>query len=305
MLDIVILTGMSGAGKSLAVNFFEDMGYFCVDNLPPMILPALVKTFLSGQGGEGFGVSKLAFVVDVRSNELLKGMGPALEEIEEVGCLYKIVFLEASDQVLINRFRQTRRTHPLAGRIGISEAIVKERTKLLGIRARATHVIDTSMLAAPALRDELYRIISRDKTEEKLSVLIESFGFKYGIPVDCDNIYDVRFLPNPFYDPELKPLSGKDKQIGDYLLSYPETGKFIQSLGELISFTLPYYIREGKARLVIGLGCTGGRHRSVFLTETLGDLLKREGYEVSVYHRDIDKDPRYAAPPVVNENINK
>jgi len=303
MLDIVILTGMSGAGKSLAANFFEDMGYFCIDNLPPVVLPSLVSTFLKGQGGEGFGVDKLAFVVDIRSNELLNGMGPALAEIEKEGCPYKIVFLEASDQVLINRFRQTRRLHPLAGTIGLTEAIEKERKKLLGIRARATHVIDTSMLASPALRDELYRIISREKMEEKLTILVESFGFKYGIPVDCDNIYDVRFLPNPFYDPALKPLSGKDQGIVDYLQSFSETQEFLKSLCELSLFTLPFYIREGKARLVIGIGCTGGRHRSVFAVETLAKKLSESGYTVSIYHRDIDKDPRYAAPPTRNEGV--
>ena len=301
-MKIVILTGMSGAGKSLAANFFEDMGYFCVDNLPPVILPSLVGTFLKGQGGEGFGIEKLAFVVDIRSNELLSGMDSALQDVEEMGCPYEIVFLEASDQVLIHRFHQTRRLHPLAEKFGLTEAIEKERKMLSGIRERATFVVDTSMLAIPALRNELYRIISREREEEKLSILVESFGFKYGIPVDCDNIYDVRFLSNPFYESDLKHLSGKDEGISEYLLGYPETQAFIRSLGELSVFTFPFYIREGKARLVIGIGCTGGRHRSVYVAEALGENFRKEGYAVSVYHRDIDKDPRYAAPPVVSEN---
>ena len=301
MHDIIILTGMSGAGKSQAGNFFEDRGYFCVDNLPPVMLPPLVRTFLSGQGGEGFGIEKLAFVVDIRSNELLRGVGPALQELEEMGCAYKIVFLEAADQVLINRFRQTRRLHPLAVNIGLTEAIEKERTMLLGIRARATHVIDTSFLAIPALRDELFRVINATREQGKMSILIESFGFKYGIPVDCDNTYDVRFLPNPFYLPDLKPLSGKDDGIAQYLQDFPETEIFLNHIQQITTFTLPLYEREGKARLVIGIGCTGGRHRSVYITEKLAESLGKEDYSVKIFHRDIDKDPRYAAPPAIKD----
>ena len=301
MQDIIILTGMSGAGKSQAGNFFEDRGYFCVDNLPPVMLPSLVRTFLSGQGGEGFGIEKLAFVVDIRSNDLLRGMGPALHELEELGCAYKIVFLEASDQVLINRFRQTRRLHPLAINIGLTEAIEKERNMLLGIRARATHVIDSSFLAIPALRDELFRVIHSDKEQGKMSLLVESFGFKYGIPADCDNIYDVRFLPNPFYDPDLKPLSGTDEGIKKYLHTFPETDTFLEYIQKISLFTLPLYLQEGKARLVIGIGCTGGRHRSVYIAEKLAEVLQKNGYPAKVFHRDIDKDPRYAAPPTRKE----
>ena len=301
MLDIVILTGMSGAGKSMAADFFEDTGYFCIDNLPPPTLSNLVSTFLRGQGGEGFGIHKLAFVIDIRSNELLRGMGKALQDIEDMGCLYKMIFLEADTQVLINRFRQTRRRHPLDENIGLTEAIRKERDALASLRAAATHVIDTSLLAASALREELHKIIYKDQGQQKVSVLVESFGFKYGIPVDCDNIYDVRFLPNPFYDAGLKHLSGKDEGIGLYLREFPETDEFIMSVKALSLLTLPFYLREGKSRLVIGIGCTGGRHRSVYIAECLSQLIRGEGYETVVYHRDIDKDPRYAAPPVQTE----
>ncbi len=293
-MDIVILTGMSGAGKSQAANFLEDLGYFCIDNLPPVLLPELVKTFLKGQGGEGFGISRLAFVVDIRSNEFLRGFGPAIQEINSLGCPYQIIFLEASDQVLINRYRQTRRSHPLATGIGITEAIAKERQMLLGIRARSTHIIDTSMMATAALRNELYRIIDDGVSDQRISVLVESFGFKYGIPVDCDNIYDVRFLPNPFYEPELKPLSGKDPAIGEFLRGFPETEYFLNKQVEILAYSLPFYIREGKTRLVIGIGCTGGRHRSVFLAEAMTAALIAAGYPTSTYHRDIEKDPRYA-----------
>jgi UPF0042 nucleotide-binding protein len=294
-MDLIILTGMSGAGKSLAANFLEDQGYFCIDNLPPMILPELVRTFTKGQGGDGYGISKIAFVVDIRSNELLKGFDAAMEEIDQIACPYQIIFLEAADQMLVNRYRETRRKHPLSDGIGLSDAISRERDMLLGIRERATHVIDTSMMAIPALREELFRIISGESTNQSISILVESFGFKYGIPVDCDNIYDVRFLPNPFYEPNLKLLSGNDPEIKEYLLQHPETVTYIAKQTELLSFLMPFYVREGKVRLMIGVGCTGGRHRSVFIAEELAAGLKKAGIQASVYHRDIGKDPRYAA----------
>jgi UPF0042 nucleotide-binding protein len=294
-MDIIILTGMSGAGKSLAANFLEDQGYFCIDNLPPVILPELVRTFTKGQGGEGYGISKMAFVVDIRSNELLPGFDAAIEEIEDCGCPYRIIFLEAADQVLVNRYRESRRRHPLSGEIGLSEAISLEREMLQGIRERATHVIDTSMMAVAALREELFRIISQGADEQRLAILIESFGFRYGIPVDCDNIYDVRFLPNPFYEAELKLHRGNDPEIRDYLMKYPETAEFIAKQTEILAYLLPFYIREGKVRLMIGIGCTGGRHRSVFIAEEIAAKLNAMDFQTSVYHRDIGKDPRFAA----------
>ncbi len=295
-MDVIILTGMSGAGKSQAANFLEDMGYFCIDNLPPMILPELARTFIKGQGGEGFGITKLAFVVDIRSNELLRGVGPALQELEAIGCPYRIIFLEASDETLISRYRQTRRRHPLSDGIGLSESIHLEREMLRGIRARATYTIDTSMMANAALRDELYGIIAENDKGPRMKVLVESFGFKYGIPTDCDNIYDVRFLPNPFYEPQIKLMSGKDEGIRRYLEGFPETEEFLRRQSEILAYTLPYYIREGKARLVIGVGCTGGRHRSVYIAEMLAKHLTELGYGAAVQHRDIVKDPRYASP---------
>ncbi len=301
-MDLVILTGMSGAGKSLAVNYLEDQGYFCIDNLPPMILPELVRTFIKGQGGEGYGIDKLAFVVDIRSNELLKGFDAAMEEVDQMACPYRIIFLEAADQVLVNRYRETRRRHPLATGIGLSEAISRERVMLQELRERATHVIDTSMMAIPALREELQRIISRGIDEQSISVLVESFGFKYGIPVDCDNIYDVRFLPNPFYETHLRMSSGHDQDIKDYLLSYPETKDFINRQADLLKYLMPFYVREGKVRLMIGVGCTGGRHRSVYIAEELANRLTAHGIHSAVHHRDIGKDPRFA---VINPDPEK
>ncbi len=294
-MDLIILTGMSGAGKSQAAHFLEDQGYFCIDNLPPMVLPELVKTFLKGQGGEGFAIDKLAFVVDVRSNEYLKGFGKAINEIKNLECPYRIIFLEANDQVLVSRYRQTRRKHPLSEGLSLVEAIEKERTLMRGIRARATHIIDTSLIALSALKEELLHIIEVED-ENSMDIHIESFGFKYGIPGDCDVTCDVRFLPNPFYIPELKLLSGKDQEIVDFLEGYAETEQYYEKIMDLMCFSVPFYIREGKARLSIGVGCTGGRHRSVYMAERLFQGLKDAGYRVSIHHRDIDKDPRYLHP---------
>ena len=291
-MDVIILTGMSGAGKSQAVNFLEDQGYFCIDNLPPLVLPELVGTFLKGQGGEGYAINKLAFVVDIRSNELLKGFGKAINEIKAMGCPYRIIFLEANDQVLVSRYRQTRRKHPLSEGLSLVEAIEKERGQMRGIRARATHVIDTSMMGLPGLREELLNIIEVEDNST-MDIHIESFGFKYGLPGDCDISCDVRFLPNPFYIPELKLLSGKDQDIITFLEKYEETNQYYEKIMDLLTFSIPYYIREGKARLSLGVGCTGGRHRSVYMAERLYQGLKASGYRVSLHHRDIDKDPRY------------
>lgn len=291
-MDVIILTGMSGAGKSQAVHVLEDQGYFCIDNLPPLVLPELVRTFLKGQGGEGYAINRLAFVVDIRSNEFLKGFGKAMNELKALECPYRIIFLEANDQVLVSRYRQTRRKHPLSDGISLVEAIAKERSMLRGIRARATHVLDTSMMALSALREELLHIIEAEEVST-MDIHIESFGFKYGLPGDCDISCDVRFLPNPFYDPNLKMLSGKDEAIVEFLEGYEETKQYYEKMMDLFLFSIPFYIREGKARLSVGVGCTGGRHRSVYMAERFFEGLKKAGYRVSIHHRDIDKDPRY------------
>lgn len=291
-MELIFLTGMSGGGKSQAAVFFEDQGFFCIDNLPPMILPEIVKTFKKGQGGEGYGIEKIAFVVDVRSKELLKGFDAALKLIDEMECAYKIVFLEASDAVLVSRYKQSRRKHPLGKELSLTEAISKERRMLQGIRGKATYVIDTSDMAITALREELGTIIE-DDSSTGMSIMVESFGFKYGLPADCDNVIDVRFLPNPFYIPQLQLHSGKNSEIADYLNEFEETKEFLNRQISLYSYLIPYYIREGKGRLHIGVGCTGGRHRSVYVAETIYKSLLEQGYKVIIHHRDIDKDPRY------------
>jgi len=302
-MDLIILTGMSGAGKSQAAAYFEDQGYFCIDNLPPVFLPDLVKTFMGiSEAPEGEApavpqqtVDKLCLVVDVRSRDLLDGFDAAMLRLDELGCPYRIVFLEASDNILVSRYRQTRRKHPLTSEMSLVDAIAAERNMLNGIRGRATHIIDTSMTTLSALRREL-RVVLDEGDMQGISLFIQSFGFMYSIPSDCDDVLDVRFLQNPFWVEDLKLLSGLDAPIEDYLMSFPETQEFLNKLEDLFGFMIPFYVREGKSRLNIGIGCTGGRHRSVFIANQLGKILEKAGYRTIVHHRDIDRDPRYVKP---------
>ena len=292
-MDLIILTGMSGAGKSQAVAFFEDNGYFCIDNLPPQFLPEFVSMFSKGEG-DSAGTDKVAFVVDVRSRELLRGLDNALKKIdEELSIPYRIVFLEASDEVLVSRYRQTRRKHPLTDEMSLTDAIAAERKMLENVRGRATNVIDTTLMPISSLKKALRALLEDDGKVGGISVFVESFGFMYGIPVDCDNVFDVRFLPNPYWVEELKMMSGKDKEIEEDLQGFEETGECEGKLADLFEFSIPFYIREGKSRLHIGIGCTGGRHRSVYMAERLASRLDALGYRVAVHHRDIYRDPRY------------
>ena len=291
-MDLIILTGMSGAGKSQAAAYFEDHGYFCIDNLPPVFLPNIVDTF-SGKGEEGIpAVDKLCLVVDIRSKSLLKGFDAAIRRIEDMGVNYRIVFLEASDNVLVSRYRQTRRRHPLTEEMSLTDAIISERKLLERLRGRATNVIDTTMMPLSSLRKEL-RVVLEEADTQGLSIFVQSFGFMYGLPSDCDDVIDVRFLPNPFWVEKLQMLCGKDKPIEDYLLGFEETNVFLDKIKDLLKYMIPFYITEGKSRLNIGVGCTGGRHRSVFIAEMIGKYLEEEGYKTVINHRDIDRDPRY------------
>ncbi len=291
-MELLFLTGMSGAGKSAAVRYLEDCGYFCMDNVPPYVLPDLVKSFYRGRSGEGFSTPKLAFVVDVRSQEYLDGFDEALAEIdEEVGCPYKVIFLEASDSVLISRYQQTRRKHPLAKKKGsLTQALQEERKMLTDIREVATIVIDTSLMTDAELCKNIGEIIDNED-KQSILVIVESFGFKYGLPVDCDYIFDVRFLPNPFYFPQLRNYTGKDEEIANYLEGFSETAEFNYMTSELLRYVIPYYEKEGKGSVHIGVGCTGGRHRSVYCAETIAARLGESGIKCIISHRDIDKEP--------------
>jgi RNase adapter protein RapZ len=291
-MEVVILTGMSGAGKTVAANYLEDMGYFCVDNAPLPVLKSMLNTFIKWEKQGGVHVNKVAFVVDVRNVSLASSeeQSNVFSEIEKLGVKYRIVFLEASDQEIINRYKQSRRNHPLAREMGILQALKMEREMMGRIKQMASDVIDTSIIEQSDLRDILYKMLSDDTTEAKMTILVHSFGFKYGIPVDSDNIVDVRFIPNPYYIPELKNLCGLDRKVKNYVLSFPETEIFMEKIRDAILFAIPYYVREGKVRLNIGIGCTGGRHRSVVLAEEMGRFLKKQGFQTSVFHRDLEND---------------
>lgn len=289
-MEMVILTGMSGAGKSLAVNFLEDMGYFCIDNVPPQMLESMVQTFSKWESGKGLSVSKIAFVVDIRSVAMFSGLKPAFESIDKIGIPYRIIFLDASDQVLINRYKQSRRNHPLADGTGIAEGITLERNLMSQIKEMTPDVINTTNLDPPELREILYKMLSKNDNETMMSIFIQSFGFKYGIPMDCDNIIDVRFIPNPYYITELKPMSGLDAPVRENVMSFPETKEFMEKLTDILLYAIPFYSREGKVRLNIGIGCTGGRHRSVALTEELGRRMIEKGLNVAINHRDLNND---------------
>lgn len=291
-MEILFLTGMSGAGKSAAVRYLEDCGYFCMDNVPPYVLPDLVKSFFRGRNGEGFSTPKLAFVVDVRSQEYLDGFDEALALIdEEVGCPYKVIFLEASDPVLISRYQQSRRKHPLAKKKGsLTQALAEERKMLENIREIATVVVDTSLLTDAELCKAIGEII-KSEDGQNILVVVESFGFKYGLPVDCDYVFDVRFLPNPFYLPQLRNFTGKDPEIAKYLEGFRETDEFNYMTSEILSFVIPFYEKEGKGSVHIGIGCTGGRHRSVYCAETIARKIAENGIKCIVNHRDVEKEP--------------
>lgn len=291
-MQVVILTGMSGAGKTVAANYLEDMGYFCVDNAPLQMLKSMMKTFLEWEKQDGVLINKVAFVIDARSLSMVspKEFDNAFKDFKKKKIPLRIIFLESSDQKLISRYKQSRRNHPLAKEQGITEALREEREMMSNIKEKASDVIDTTNIEGLELRDMLYKMLCCESGEPKLTVLVQSFGFKYGVPLDCDNIIDVRFIPNPYYNPELKNYCGLDKKIKDYVFSFEETNSFIEKIMDLMKFAIPYYVREGKVRIHLGIGCTGGRHRSVAIAESLGKMLKNESYSVTVFHRDLDKD---------------
>lgn len=278
--NFVIITGLSGAGKSNAIKVFEDMGYFCVDNLPAPLIPKFAELCVQSDGK----VSKIALVIDIRGDLFLDELNHNLDELHHMNMQYQILFLEASDDVLIQRFKETRRNHPLSPQGTISEGIRLERQKLSELRGRADKIIDTSRLKASELRAELRSQWA--EFSDKLSVSIITFGYKHGIPIDTDLLMDVRFIPNPFYIPELRPLTGRDPAVQEYVLRSAECQEFLQKFSALLKFLLPNYSKEGKTHLTIGIGCTGGQHRSIALGIKIGQILTEEGYTVNVKHRD-------------------
>jgi len=286
-MRFVIVTGLSGAGKTQAIRNLEDLGYFCVDNLPPTLIPKFAEACYNTDGR----IDKIALVIDIRSGKFFDDLFVSLKHLKESGYKYEILFLEASDEVLIKRFKESRRKHPLAPDGRLLNGILMERNRLREVKDRADNIIDTSKLAPRELREEITKIYSEEgQIETQLIITILSFGFKYGIPVDSDLAFDVRFLPNPYYIPELKKYSGNDKPVSDYVMSFKETISFIDKLEDMLQFLIPNYLKEGKRQLIVSIGCTGGRHRSVTIANAIYNRLKDYGHKVNIDHRDIEED---------------
>lgn len=287
-MRFVIVTGMSGAGKSSALKMLEDVGYFCIDNLPISLVPKLAE-LLAVPNAE---INKVALGMDIRSSYGSDTLGKALDELEGQGITYELLYLDASDDVLVKRYKETRRSHPLAGSGRVDQGIMQERAALLPLRRRADYILDTSRLLIRELKQEINSIFVENKEYKNLYITVLSFGFKYGIPSDADLLFDVRFLPNPYYVEDLRAKSGNDREVQEYVMENGKAEEFLEKLTDMLRFLLPNYITEGKTQLVIGIGCTGGKHRSVTLANALYEtLLETEGnYGVKIEHRDIEKD---------------
>ena len=289
-MKLVIVTGMSGAGKTIALKMLEDIGFYCVDNLPISLVDKFVQLV-----SEGTSIEKAALGLDIRSGEELGNLDEILENWRRSNVDVQVLFLDANDAVLIKRYKETRRTHPLAGAGRLENGIEKEREKLAFLKRVADYIIDTSMLLTRELRKELEKIFLQDARYKNMYVTVLSFGFKYGIPEDADLVFDVRFLPNPYYDEHLRPLTGQVQAVRDYVMQGGTADAFLKKLYDMIDFLLPNYINEGKNQLVIAVGCTGGKHRSVTIARALYEHLEAAGeYGIRIDHRDIDKDNKKA-----------
>ncbi len=285
-MRFVMVTGMSGAGKSSVLKMLEDMGYFCVDNLPIQLIPKFSQLTAESVST----IDKVALGVDIRSGQNLEQLGDLLINFEENNLPYEILFLDASTDVLVKRYKETRRTHPLAREGRVDKGIELERERLKFLKKKANYIIDTSMLLIRELKAEIDKIFLEDGEYQNFIVTVLSFGFKYGIPSDSDLVFDVRFLPNPYYIPELKPQTGNDQPVYDYVMQAPQAVEFLEKLEDMLTFLIPNYIIEGKNQLVVSIGCTGGKHRSVTLANAITKQLKKLSYGVKVEHRDIEKD---------------
>lgn len=289
-VKVLLITGMSGAGKSQAIAALEDLGYFCVDNLPPNLLLKFIEGLILSHGN----ITKVAFVVDIRGELFFPQLAESLNQLKLIADC-QVIYLEASNEALVRRYKETRRRHPLAGEgETVLESIVTERQKMEEIRGCADLIIDTSDLSPRQLSEYMVEnFSSAEASKEELAVSIISFGYKYGLPIDADLLMDVRFLPNPYYDLKMRPLTGLDKKVRDFVLKSELTREFLRRYTALLRFLVPNYLNEGKKHLSIAIGCTGGRHRSVVIAENIAKRLKAEGYHISLSHRDIKKaDPK-------------
>lgn len=284
-MRFVIVTGMSGAGKSSALKMLEDVGYFCVDNLPTRLLCRFAELTLDKTAN----ISNVALGIDIRSGASIDEFLEELKKVNEMGVKFEILFLNASNRILIKRYKEARRNHPLARNGRIEDGIEKEREAVDVLKKHADYVIDTSQLLTRELKAEIDRIFVREEEYANFNVAVVSFGFKFGIPADVDLVFDVRFLPNPYYDLSLRPLTGNDRPIQEFVMKHEESRVFLEKLEDMLKFLIPNYIKEGKYNLVIGIGCTGGKHRSVTITNALAEKLKQLPYPVKVEHRDITR----------------
>jgi len=282
---LLFITGMSGAGKTLAIRSLEDLGYFCVDNLLPALVPKFVELCQQAEGR----IDKVAIVIDIRGGRFFDDFFQALHELQRQGYNYEILFLEASTEVLVNRFKETRRRHPLSSQGHLLEDILLEKERLEELRGIASKIIDTSDLSTSDLKNQLVDLYGPQDDKDRMHITVLSFGYKYGIPLDADLVVDVRFLPNPYYVEELRCQTGCDDEVKKYVLESPVATEFLHKYIDFLIFLLPHYVREGKTHLVIAIGCTGGQHRSVALANSIADGLNDQKYKLTVRHRDLKK----------------
>ncbi len=282
-MQFVVVTGLSGAGKSQAVKCLEDMGFFCIDNLPPVLMTKLADIVSSNMKYE-----KVAFVVDMRVGEMIKGISKDLSALKDKGYDYKLLFMQASDEVLVKRYKETRRLHPIESKNGLLDSIEKERALMSDLLYAADFVIDTSSLTLGELSGKIHTIFDKD-AKAGMSVNVVAFGFKYGIPPDADLVFDVRCFPNPFYEDDLKFLTGNDKAVQDFVMSSNEAKAFLEKLSDMLLMMLPLYVEEGKTSTTIAIGCTGGKHRSVTFANKAADCIEGAKYKVNRIYRDILK----------------
>lgn len=284
-MRFLIVTGQSGAGKSRTASTLEDLGYYCVDNLPPELIQQFAEVCLATTGR----YERVALVSDVRAGQSFSGLISGLDALDAMGCRYSIVYIEAETDAIIKRYKESRRSHPLSrDGTSLADAIEKEKKLLATVRDRADFIINTTSLSTARLRGELIRLFE-DKPQRAMAVNIQSFGFKYGAPIDADLMFDVRFLPNPYYIAELKPKSGLTPEVRDFIFKFQQSNDFMEKLEDFLAFLLPHYFEEGKTRLVIAVGCTGGRHRSVAVAREISDFVAKRGYPVALSHRDMNR----------------
>lgn len=285
-MECLIISGMSGAGKSMTVDVLEDLGYYCIDNMPTSLIPRFVELFETSS--EKY--KKVALVVDVRGGEDFEQLNETLKSAEGPDFSYRILFLDATNEMLLNRHKESRRRHPLESEtVSFSEAVILERERLESIRMHADFVIDTTTLPPPKFRAYVISLFSSDEKEQSIMITVGSFGFKHGIPTESDMVFDVRFLKNPYYVAELKDKTGLDADVFNYVFSDPDAGEFVERMSSMLEFLIPRYIKEGKMSIVVSIGCTGGHHRSVSLARELAQELGRHAHNVNVRHRDITK----------------